>query len=470
MSEAFDTVDYSHYESQNGLTVGMLFNPLTQKAAAVYLKCETTTNKHKNISNTSKTKMVHSKKEIIEEMEFSAQITVKVLSGAVEVKGKASYTEKSEKYPHTASYMCTMNATTSEVTGKNFTLEGKSQIVIKKLFEKGFTHVITGMKYKAFFNVTCELSSCSSENLKNIQGELEVFIKKPSFNVDAQASIEIKEKIKSEDSKLSTTFEGDCLVSCLLGEDYIFKDDIDKFMKIREGMLNMKPDFVHECANIRQISIQPLNLVLGSETVDSAYQKINEDSLHSISTFIYDLDSILDSCVQLKALASNVSSDFRLQVDIFQINVDNFKQISRGELNKMLLLVKSKEKEMGDLSELVDSLFKCPGIMKDWLLNMEVNLDEFKKTSGIINSTKSGKVIHGSKTLFLKVPVQDCVVKNLEKDLEKLVLFWKDITKPQYFILKENDWKFVMFNNISKYYENTTDFYCCVCESNEINE
>ncbi|XP_048376331.2 uncharacterized protein LOC125446648 [Stegostoma tigrinum] len=132
------------------------------------------------------------------------------LGGLVEVTGSAKYLNDTKKSRQQARVTLQYRTTTKfeQLTMNSL---GQQKITYPNVFDEGTaTHVVTAVLYgaQAFFVFDQEVSS--TENIRDIQGNLEGMIKKiPCIAVEGQISLELTEEQKSNVQKFSCTFYGD---------------------------------------------------------------------------------------------------------------------------------------------------------------------------------------------------------------------------------------------------------------------
>ncbi|XP_055487367.1 uncharacterized protein LOC129694670 [Leucoraja erinacea] len=143
-------------------------------------------------------------------LNVSASLKASFLAGLVEVKGSAKYlsdTKESEQqarvtlhYKATAGfYQLTMNHL------------GRQNITYPSVFDEGSaTHVVTAVLYGAQAFFVFDQMASSSENIQDIQGNMEVMIKHlPMIAIEGEASLEMTDEQSSQAEKVSCTFYGD---------------------------------------------------------------------------------------------------------------------------------------------------------------------------------------------------------------------------------------------------------------------
>ncbi|XP_038672209.1 stonustoxin subunit alpha-like [Scyliorhinus canicula] len=146
-------------------------------------------------------------------LNVNGSLKASFLSGLVEVKGSAKYLNDTKRSKRQARVTLQYRTTTrfEQLTMSHL---GRQNVTHPDVFDQGTaTHVVTAVLYgaQAFFVFDQEVSS--SENLQDIQANLEGIIKEiPKIAIEGQASLKLRDEQQSNSQKFSCTFYGDfCL-------------------------------------------------------------------------------------------------------------------------------------------------------------------------------------------------------------------------------------------------------------------
>ncbi|XP_075773039.1 stonustoxin subunit alpha-like [Pelodiscus sinensis] len=143
-------------------------------------------------------------------LNVTASLKASFLGGLVEVGGSAKYLNDTKTSKQQARVTLQYSATTrfEQLTMNHL---GAENVAYPAVFEQGTaTHVVTAVLYgaQAFFVFDREVSS--SENVREIEGSLQIAIKKlPTFSVEGEGSVKMDEKDKLNADKFNCKFHGD---------------------------------------------------------------------------------------------------------------------------------------------------------------------------------------------------------------------------------------------------------------------
>lgn len=143
-------------------------------------------------------------------LDVSASLKASFLGGLVEVNGSASYLndKKASKKQERVSLQYSTTTIFEHLTMKHL---GRENVSYPDVFDQGTaTHVVTAVLYgaQAFFVFDCEYSS--SESSQDIQGNLQMMIKKiPLIAIEGEGSLTMSDKDIENAEKFSCKFYGD---------------------------------------------------------------------------------------------------------------------------------------------------------------------------------------------------------------------------------------------------------------------
>uniref|UniRef100_A0A8C5MDJ5 Fibronectin type-III domain-containing protein n=1 Tax=Leptobrachium leishanense TaxID=445787 RepID=A0A8C5MDJ5_9ANUR len=143
-------------------------------------------------------------------LEVSASLKASFLSGLVSVGGSATYINDKKSSSHHARVTLKYSRTTrfDQLTMNHL---GAQNMTYPEVFDQGTaTHVVTGILYgaQAFFIFDREVST--SENIQDIQGSLQVMIKKiPTVSIEGEGKLKLTDTEKESVTKFNCTFHGD---------------------------------------------------------------------------------------------------------------------------------------------------------------------------------------------------------------------------------------------------------------------
>ncbi|XP_078518880.1 cytolytic toxin-alpha-like [Lissotriton helveticus] len=140
----------------------------------------------------------------------SASLKASFLCGLIEVKGSASYLNN-KKTSKQQARVSLQYSTTTVFEHLTMTHLGRKNVSYPDVFDQGTaTHVVTAVLYgaQAFFVFDCEFST--SENIQDIQGNLQIMIKKiPCIAIEGKGSLTMSDKDIKNAKTFSCKFHGD---------------------------------------------------------------------------------------------------------------------------------------------------------------------------------------------------------------------------------------------------------------------
>ncbi|KAJ0015627.1 hypothetical protein NQD34_009247 [Periophthalmus magnuspinnatus] len=143
-----------------------------------------------------------------------ASLKASFFSGLITVDGSAKYL-KDTKTSKQQARVTLQYKTTTCFRALTMNQLGAGNIMHPDVFEKGLaTHVVTAILYgaQAFFVFDREVSD--SENLQDVQGNLQVIIKKiPCISIEGEGALKMEDKDKEKVQKFSCKFHGDFSLS-----------------------------------------------------------------------------------------------------------------------------------------------------------------------------------------------------------------------------------------------------------------
>ncbi|XP_067392521.1 uncharacterized protein [Emydura macquarii macquarii] len=143
-------------------------------------------------------------------LNVTAPLKASFLSGLVEVNGSAEYLSDTKTSKHQAR-VSLQYSTTTQFKQLTMSYIGRQNVSYPDVFDQGTaTHVVTAVLYgaQAFFVFDQDVDS--SENIQEIQGNLQVMIKKiPKISIEGEGALKMDDKEKAKTEKFSCKFYGD---------------------------------------------------------------------------------------------------------------------------------------------------------------------------------------------------------------------------------------------------------------------
>ncbi|XP_038672993.1 neoverrucotoxin subunit alpha-like [Scyliorhinus canicula] len=195
--------------------LGMLYDCRSDSLIpAVTLWDLETLKKNVNVQSKHETQFKIYSSDSIEEktsaLDIDGSLIASIITGLIKLNGSAKYLNDTKRSKRQARVTLQYQTTTrfEQLTMSHL---GRQNVTHLDVFDQGTaTHVVTAVLYgaQAFFVFDEEVSS--TENLQDIQGNLEVMVKTiPKFAIEGQASLKITHEKNSNTQKFNCTFYGD---------------------------------------------------------------------------------------------------------------------------------------------------------------------------------------------------------------------------------------------------------------------
>uniref|UniRef100_A0A8C5PWZ3 Fibronectin type-III domain-containing protein n=1 Tax=Leptobrachium leishanense TaxID=445787 RepID=A0A8C5PWZ3_9ANUR len=261
-------------------------------------------------------------------LNISASLKASFFGGLVSVGGSATYINDTKSSSHNARVTLKYSRTTrfDQLTMNHL---GTQNMTYPEVFDKGTaTHVVTGILYgaQAFFIFDREVST--SENIQDIQGNLQVMIKKiPSITIEGEGKLVMTDKEKESVSKFNCTFHGDF---ALERNPVTFEDAINTYANLPK-LLGQK----EEKAVPAKVWLYPL-----SKLDNRAAKLVREISNNLISKAENILQQMTDVNMQCNDLmrhpAAEIFPDIKRKIRHFREYCEQFTLVLQKQLAQTL--------------------------------------------------------------------------------------------------------------------------------------
>ncbi|KAK7880907.1 hypothetical protein WMY93_032463 [Mugilogobius chulae] len=279
-----------------------------------------------------------------------ASLKASLFGELIKVEGSANYLKDTKTSKHQARVTLQYKATTHfrELT---MNLLGTGNIMHPYVFEKDLaTHVVTGILYgaQAFFVFDQQVSE--SENLQDIQGNLQVMIKKiPFISIEGEGALNMKDKDREKDNKFSCKFHGDFIPSQSI---VTFEDAVNVYK-------NLPTEVNKENAVPVKVWLLPLT------SLDSGAAKlVRQISVRLVS----DMEKTLEDLVDLEMRCCDMRRNPELQkfpqidtkIKTFMKSCSEFKLGLQKVLAEKLPLIRGGGGEESELAEILKKRSSSP--------------------------------------------------------------------------------------------------------------
>uniref|UniRef100_A0A8C6TJ05 SNTX thioredoxin-like domain-containing protein n=1 Tax=Neogobius melanostomus TaxID=47308 RepID=A0A8C6TJ05_9GOBI len=285
-------------------------------------------------------------------MGVEASLKASFFSGLVKVDGSAKYLNDTKTSKHQARVTLQYKTTTKfkELTMNHL---GRGNIKHPYIFDQGLaTHVVTAILYgaQAFFVFDREVSE--TEKLQDIQGNLQVMIKKiPSISIEGEGALKMKNKDIEKVNRFSCRFHGDFNLS----QSPVTFEDAVKVYKDLPKLLG--PD--GENAVPVKVWLLPLT------SLDSSAAKlVRQISVRLVSEVEKTLEFFGDLEMRcqdlLKSLTSQQLPQIAMKIKSFMEFSSEFKLELQGVLARKLPSIRGGGEDEAELTEILKKRAASP--------------------------------------------------------------------------------------------------------------
>ncbi|KAL7977890.1 hypothetical protein Chor_010842, partial [Crotalus horridus] len=283
-------------------------------------------------------------------LDISASLKASFLGGLVEVGGSAKYLRDTKKSKQQARVTVQYKTTTryEQLTMSHLGIQNVSYPAV---FEHGTaTHVVTAILYgaQAFFVFDREVSS--TETVKNIQGGLQLTIKK-LISVTGEAEVKVKEEEKENALRFSCKFHGDF---SLEKNPVSFPDA----MKVYETLPKLLGRDGEKAVPMR-VWLYPL-----TKLDTKAAKMVREISL----ALIFDAEKILEELNEIRMLSNDLAKDaicdtfpeIKRKIQQFKDLCKQHRQTFQKQLARTLPSIRGGGQEEASLVDVLMSVNQSP--------------------------------------------------------------------------------------------------------------
>ncbi|XP_059585379.1 verrucotoxin subunit beta-like [Alligator mississippiensis] len=282
----------------------------------------------------------------------SAELKASFIGGLVEVGGSAKYfkdTKKSKQQARTT----LQYSTTTRYEQLSMSHLGPENVSYRTVFDQGTaTHVVTAVLYgaQAFFVFDKQVSS--SEDIQEIQGELQVMIKKiPLVSIEGKGSLKMDDKEKARADQFSCKFHGDF---ALESNPVTYEDA----MKIYATLPKLLGENGEKAVPVR-VWLYPL-----TKLDSKAARLLREISLQLIFDAQDALEQLAEVDMRCNDLMNNrIATTFpeiKTKLQQFKTMCKQHRQIFQKELARILPSIRAGGKEEQALVDIVVGIQQSP--------------------------------------------------------------------------------------------------------------
>ncbi|KAM9163427.1 uncharacterized protein ACDP82_001186 [Pangshura tecta] len=285
-------------------------------------------------------------------LNVTASLKASFLSGLVEVNGSAEYLSDTKTSKHQARVSLQYSAQT-QFKQLSMSHLGHHNISYPDVFDQGTaTHVVTAVLYgaQAFFVFDQDVSS--SENVQDIQGKLQVIIKKiPQVSIEGEGALRMDDMEKKQTEKLNCKFYGDF---ALKNNPATYQDA----MKTYSTLPKLLGDSGEKAVPVR-VWLYPL-----TKLDPRAAQLVREISIE----LIFDVQTALDQLTELDMRCNDVVKnpiastfpEIKRKIQQFKDLCKQHRQTFQKQLAGLLPSIRGGGKEEGALVDILTCKNQSP--------------------------------------------------------------------------------------------------------------
>uniref|UniRef100_A0A8C8SII7 Fibronectin type-III domain-containing protein n=1 Tax=Pelusios castaneus TaxID=367368 RepID=A0A8C8SII7_9SAUR len=285
-------------------------------------------------------------------LSVTASLKASFLFGLVEVSGSAEYLSDTKSSKHQAR-VSLRYSTTTQFEQLTMSHLGRQNVSYPDVFDQGTaTHVVTAVLYgaQAFFVFDREVSS--SENVQEIEGNLQVMIKKiPLISIEGEGALKMDDKEKAKAEKFSCKFYGDF---ALENNPVTYQDA----MKTYSTLPKLLGDEGEKAIPVR-VWLYPL-----TKLDSKAAQLVREISIALISVVQTALEQLTELDMRCNDMLKNpIASTFpeiKGKIQLFKDLCKQHKQTFQKKLARLLPSIRGGGKEEGALVDILTHKHQSP--------------------------------------------------------------------------------------------------------------
>ena len=368
-------------------------------------------------------------------LNVEAELKLSVMGGLFKLEGSAKYlNEKKSSFKSVKGSMIYNIKTKRQFL--SLTNEKLKPLVSSPALEmKNATHIIVGIDWGANTVASFEYENNEHSDKKIIEGNLRAHMEKVAFSISGSASVKFDESERKMGESLAIKFYGDFIPQ---------NEDLPNSVEKTVELMKKIPKFIENSnegkgvpIEIELIPIAVAEKLFAFETkIDRLLYEVNLESINRMQT---ELDLHLEAKQKFNDCKKDIiensqyfpDSTIKLIRETEQkINLAETK--FRSSLSKLLVGIRSGEKQANEIEELLEEFQKSDWCAKD----IEKFLNENEKTLNqmkIINNYKSISVVYLEKMENVEILIQ----KNKSKEIY-IMFFSEELVELDKYLYKKN--------------------------------
>ncbi|XP_048067147.1 cytolytic toxin-alpha-like [Megalobrama amblycephala] len=326
-------------------------------------------------------------------LEISASLKASFMGGLVEVGGSGKFlrdTKSSNQQSRVTMYY-------SETTRyEQLTMSQLGKFTYPQVFDqKTATHVVTAVLYGAQAVMVFDRTFSAEENKQDIEGNLSVMVKSiPSFSIEGEGSVKMKENEMKMAEEISCTFHGDILLE---QNPTTYMEAIQTY-KTLPTLLKENPQNVVPI----KVWLHPLHLL--DNKAAQLKREITTSLISDTEHIIEELGEAERTCNDLiRNTLANAFSDIKERLQLFQKSFSTYKTMLMEAVGRVLPAVRGGEEEEKTLENILNmhrsSPFSADKLNK-WLNEAKSELHILNSNIKILQGIKIKDQVELITTLF----------------------------------------------------------------------
>ncbi|MGH0126061.1 UNVERIFIED_CONTAM: hypothetical protein FKN15_025336 [Acipenser sinensis] len=339
-------------------------------------------------------------------LKVDASLKASLLGGLVQVSGAAKYFKDTKKSTR-QSRVTLQYYTTTRFENLTMNHLAKGKVSHPSVFEdKTATHVVTAVLYgaQAYFVFDQEVSS--EEKQQEIHGEMELAISKiPTFTIEGQGSIDLKETEKAEVQKFDCTFHGDFH---LKSNPSTYQDAVKAYSTLPE-LLGVKGE------NAVPVKVWLYPLIKLDSRAAKLERNISDYLVTSAQTVLEQFHTIeMKSNDMIKDIAAGKFPEINEKIKKLKQRATQYKLNFMSKLSAVLPSIRGGVQEEESLGEILKNHEESPfnfKAQKLWLSNKEREINAVRRCFTIL------------KDIHVVSSVNELDEEELNNEIENIVCF-----------------------------------------------
>ncbi len=311
-------------------------------------------------------------------LNVSASLKASFLGGLVEVGGSAKYMHNTKSSNQQS--RVTMNySETSRFDQLTMTQLG--QITYPQVFDqKTATHVVTAVLYGAQAFMVFERSFAEDENKQDIEGELNVMVKKiPLFSIEGRGAVKMTDEYNKKAETITCTFHG----------DFHLEKNPTMYMEALEVYKNLPKQLKNNPQNAVPIKVWLYPLTLLDSKAARLEREISASLISNVEYVMEELGEVERTCNDLsRSTEVNVFSDLKERLHSFQDSFSTYKMVLQKALARVLPAIRGGGMEEQSLEDILKIHCSSPfnaGLLNQWLEDAKSEHNLLKNHSKTLN-------------------------------------------------------------------------------------